>query len=169
MMCYKRNSVGLLLLFGFLALPGCSTGDLEPTTESPTLALVADLNDVAVGDTVDVEIRVTDVEDLYGVALDVVYPAEVFRFLSCEEGGFLGQDGSETNDAFALESGEEGRLVIGLARVGEVEGVSGEGLVAACRFELVSAYNTAPLRVENPALLESRLLPISFQTEVQDA
>ena len=161
--------LGIALLFGLSALSACDVGDVASPTNSPILALVADMNDVVVGDTVEVEIHVADVEDLYGVALDVVYPSEVVRFVSCEGGAFLGQDGLETNEAFALESGEEGRLVVGLSRIGATEGVNGGGVVALCWFEVYADATPATLQIENPALLDSRTRPMSFRTEVHDA
>ena len=155
--------------FGLLGLVGCDEGDIDPTSGLSSLALVADFTDVSVGDTVEVKVQVDDVEDLYGIALDVVYPSDVVRFVSCEGGAFLGQDGLETNEAFALENGEEGRLVVGLSRIGATEGVNGGGVVALCWFEVYADATPATLQIENPALLDSRTRPMSFRTEVHDA
>ena len=165
----RRVVLGVLAWIGTLALFGCDQVVVEPTPGLANLALVADLSDVSVGDTVEVEILVSDVEDLYGVALDVVYPAEVFSFYSCVEGEVLGRDGLETNQAFALESGEEGRLVVGLSRLGLVDGIDGSGRVAVCHFEVAREVNGATLFLDKATLFDSHIGPIVHEKEGPNA
>ena len=154
--------IGILVVFMLLA--GCGGGPTQQPDKIPSLTLAADLVGVSVGETVDVEIYVADVEDLYGVALDIVYPPEVFNFTSCVEGAFFGQDGLETNEAYALESGEEGRLVVGLSRVGDVGGVEGSGSLATCKFKILTTIHPTSFELEKATLLDSELVAVSISS-----
>ncbi|HID56974.1 TPA: hypothetical protein EYP37_10635, partial [Candidatus Poribacteria bacterium] len=49
-----------------------------------------------VGELVTVEIKVREVQDLYGIQFDVRYDPKALSFVSAEEGDFLSSDGIST-------------------------------------------------------------------------
>lgn len=111
---------------------------LDPGAEKvTTLGLQYDTAGASVGDRIEVVVEVGNVTDLYGVALDIVYDPAVYRYVSAERGDFLSSDDRKTNFAAALEDGFEGRLVMGVSRIGDVEGLDGTGPVMTASFELL--------------------------------
>lgn len=81
-----------------------------------------------------VEVRASDVEDLYGVSFDLQYPNDLltWRRGKFEEGTFLSSGGAETE--ILIDRRPAGNLVVGITRVGDVEGVSGSGLLLSLEF-----------------------------------
>jgi len=141
-------------------------GAEQPAKETPepekatTLGLEYDASKVAVGDEVEVVMQVANVKDLYGVALDLVYDPAVYKYISASKGDFLSSDGKNNNFAAALEDGFEGRLVMGVSRVGEVKGVAGTGAVMTARFEVLckdcgdKEFKLEKTFLKNPSLVE---------------
>jgi len=76
------------------------------------------------------DLGAVDVTDLYGVAVDVFYPSNLFELTSISEGTFL--SGEQT--AFQFLEVSPGHLVFGLTRLGQVSGVSGSGTLIALEF-----------------------------------
>jgi hypothetical protein len=70
------------------------------------------------------EVRVHDVVELYGVAFDLTFPANLLSYLTVKEGSFLGE-------TTALEVAEvsPGHLVVGHTKLGNQKGRSGSGLL----------------------------------------
>jgi hypothetical protein len=79
------------------------------------------------------EVVASDVEDLYGVAFDILYPATALDFVRVEEGSFLSAEGIGTTLQVADDG--SGTLIIGLTRLGEADGVSGSGVLMTVTFQ----------------------------------
>jgi hypothetical protein len=96
------------------------------------------------------QIRVSQVSDLYGVAMDVVYPDAAMDFvpMATEEGEFFPAEGMFDVELQIVEA-EPGRIVIGYSRLGEVSGRNGNGLLLALTFR-TTANGTSAMRIEAP-------------------
>ena len=85
-------------------------------------------------------VEARSVSDLYGVAFDLAYPSQALTFEGATEGGFLG-GGTATTSLQVAE--QQGRLVVGLTRLGAVSGSSGSGTLLTLSFRAVAAGNGA--------------------------
>ena len=78
------------------------------------------------------EVRANQVTDLYGVAFDLSYPTAVLRYDNAVRGNFL--DGT-----IAVSETPAGNLVVGVTRLGAVQGVDGSGLLLTLELSPVAA------------------------------
>lgn len=84
--------------------------------------------------TLVLSLEATSVTDLYGVAFDLLYPADVLAFGALVEGPFLDQGGSVDTTLQVAET-PPGTLVVGLSRLGQVSGRTGTGALLRLEFE----------------------------------
>lgn len=144
-----------LLLLPFLALAaacggggggGGSPTEPRPTPPPPGITFTADSgaaqNGIAMAsgsgttlDTLVLEVRANNVQDLYGVGFDLTYPNTLFRFEGATP-GFL-NDGQQVS--FNLVETSPGTLVVGYARLGAVSGATGSGALLTLRFTATAA------------------------------
>lgn len=78
------------------------------------------------------------VTDLYGVAFELGYPAQVLRYVEVGEGTLL-SDGDLVQTSFQAVEIEPGRLLVGLTRLGAVGGASGSGVLMSFVFDAIGA------------------------------
>jgi hypothetical protein len=139
-----------------LAAPGCGgggggggpTGPPPPPPQSLTFtpAATAGINTIFLrtGPGTDfnnlvLQVRANEVDDLYGVAFDLVYPAELlsFRANRTDEGRFLRGPGVGTS--LVVEEAA-GRLLISYTRLGaDAGGESGSGVLFTVEFATTSS------------------------------
>lgn len=86
--------------------------------------------------TLFLEVRASQVTDLYGVAFDLAYPSALLRFERATAGPLLGNNGSAQAATAAA-----GTLVVGGSHLGSVPGATGSGLVLTLEFSAVAAGN----------------------------
>ncbi len=124
-------------------------GGVEPPTNSLTYspAQAAPTNSLSLvrtngtdPDQLVLELRATGVTDLYGVAFDITYPSSL-RYDSASEGTWLSASGSVAT-SFQVAP-QTGRLVIGLSRLGDLGGATGDGTLLTLRFGAATAGNGA--------------------------
>lgn len=83
---------------------------------------------VAVGDLIEIEIKVSSARDLFGAPFHIVYPADLLEILKVEERTFLKKGEKQT--AFMQKvDGQQGEIMIGLTRLGKTGGVDGDGVL----------------------------------------
>lgn len=87
-----------------------------------------------------IEVRANSVQDLYGVAFDLSFPANLLRLDASARGAFLGDESSTT---LALAQPTPGNLVVGLSRLGTLPGVSGSGVLLTLRFSSIGSGSGA--------------------------
>jgi hypothetical protein len=119
----------------------------------------------SVGETVAVDIVVGNAEDLSAVAFHFRFDAGVLRFQPpAEEGPFMGSDGTDTV-FLAVESGQGGELVVGLSRMNNSSGLTGDGTLATFRF-LAIAPGPCDFRFTGASLKDPQgmTLPATFRT-----
>jgi len=75
------------------------------------------------------EVRVNDVDELYGVAFDLVYPSQLLAFARAKEGNFF----KGTTSLQAVEKAL-GRVIVGHTNLGANEPESGSGLLMTLEF-----------------------------------
>jgi general secretion pathway protein D len=104
--------------------------------------------------TVDVNVQVADVQDLYGWQFDVAFDRAVVHALSVAEGDFLASGGSTVFIPGLIDNTGGTVSFTAGALVGQVPGVSGVGTLATLRFAGI-ALGTSPVTLSNVVLLDS--------------
>jgi hypothetical protein len=95
------------------------------------------------GDVACIGVSVSNVTNLYAASFDMVYSASIATLnnASTSEGSFLSQSGADPTSFLAvLLDGNEGQVVVGISRLGDIGGVSGSGDLADICFDVVGAY-----------------------------
>jgi hypothetical protein len=82
--------------------------------------------------TLILEVRANSVTDLYGVAFDLAYPANLVQYVRSTQGPLL------AGGTLQVAPGT-GTLVVGLSNLGPVPGASGSGLLMTLEFRAVGA------------------------------
>lgn len=145
----------LAAFVGTLSLTGCGGGGgggntpTEPPRPTPGIVFtpgsvsgsgISLAGGATTATTLVVEVRANSVQDLYGVAFDLSFPASLLRFDTSSRGAFLGDEGNTT---LALAQPTPGNLVVGLSRLGTLPGVSGSGVLLTLRFTSTGAGSGA--------------------------
>ncbi|MCZ6725796.1 MAG: cohesin domain-containing protein [Acidobacteria bacterium] len=132
------------------------TADAAPGSQTVYL----EIRDLSTPDEFILQIRVSEVADLYGVALDVVYPSNALEFQpdDTDAGDFF-----PANDTFDTElqivEEPDGRLIIGYTRLGEVRGRTGSGLLLLLRFT-TTADGSSDISIENRLAVDREGTPV---------
>jgi hypothetical protein len=141
-----RSLAVLLLLFA----PACGggggsdspTAPTPPPTPQPSLiftptgsggtGISLTAGAASTASTLLLEVRATSVTDLYGVAFDLSYPANVLQYVRHTQGPFL------AGGTLQVAPGT-GNLVVGLSNLGPVPGSNGSGVLVTFEFRAVGA------------------------------
>ncbi|HYO12500.1 MAG TPA: cohesin domain-containing protein [Thermoanaerobaculia bacterium] len=91
------------------------------------------------------EVRAQNVDDLYGAAFDLRFPAAVLQYARFTPGPLL-----EGGSVQVAPSGS-GNLVVGFSRLGEVPGLDGSGVLLTLEFAPVAAGEGALSFARNSA------------------
>jgi len=161
------RALSVPLVLGFV---GC-VDDVQPeagTTEIAKVSVdVRECSAAKTGESCSVAVLIENAADVFGVAADLTYNPEEFAYLESNSGGFLGNDGSSTSAAFALQDGHEGRLVVGLSRVGDAGGVGGEGMLCRTSFRRVAeGEGRADFAISNLYVLDADLDNVGHDVEI---
>jgi hypothetical protein len=95
------------------------------------------------------EVRASQVTDLYGVAFDLSYPSAQLQFVRVVPGPLL------AGGAAQAATGAAGVLVVGGTHLGNVPGASGSGLIMTLEFSAVAAGSGSFAYSRNSALNSS--------------
>lgn len=167
---FPRLVIALLLPLILFGLPGCSS-DSSPTDPPPpppqdpeitftpangnpgsnTVSL--QLN-ATTGNRLDLDIRLTSVNNVSSMAFDLTFNPSVLSYVMFSEGTFFNQDGESIS--VLVEENPAGRLIVGVARLGDVGGVSGTGVALTLTFNGAGNGNST-LGFENSSLLDPDL------------
>jgi len=141
-------TLAVLSLLTFACGGGGGGGPTSPTpTPTPTAGIVftpqgapgSNTVFLAAGSattatTLVLEVRASQVTDLYGVAFDLTYPSTVLTFSRATAGPLLGSSGSVQAVVSA-----PGTLVVGGSHLGAVPGATGSGVVLTLEFTATAA------------------------------
>lgn len=128
--------------------------------EGATISVSPAATNVALGNSVVVNVNIADVADLYGFQFDLTFNASVLSAVSVSEGSFLVSGGN----FFSGFTDNVGGTVTFVANSlsGPVAGVTGGGLLASLTFDSVGV-GTSLIFASNVILLDSVLgdIPVS--------
>lgn len=104
------------------------------------------------------EVWANEVSDLYGLAFALQFSEKLFKFPKGRgtvfvEGPFLAADTGEESVLAVRQSGDE--IIIGYTRVGQVEGVSGSGLLMTLEFRGLGVAGKKRFRFRRAAVYDS--------------
>ena len=113
---------------------------LSPAFAAPVLSVQPHESFVGLGDNFSVDIFVENIEDLYGVDLDILFDTTIMDFVSYLPGDFLGSGGDATL-VLPPTIDEANGLVDSYVEtiLGADNGVSGSGILLRLTFLAVSA------------------------------
>ncbi len=136
---------------------GESTGAGSPPPPPPTAKVVISPPSGAVsqGSAFTRTVAVQNLKETYFAAFDVTYDPAVIEFQSAAEGTFLNKSGADaTSVQVALQNAAQGRVIVGLTRLGPIGEVSGDGTLLTLTFKAVGPGATT-LAFTNPKGLKN--------------
>jgi hypothetical protein len=110
-------------------------------------------------------INLAEVENMMGASINVTFNPNVMEVAEVREADFLKQDGKETAIVW---SASEGLLNIGLAQLGNTEGVSGDGSVAEIIFKTKAMgladlqFGAIELGASNGEITSAEAMPVEM-------
>lgn len=156
-----------LMLFGF---SGCSSDSsptdppppdptdpeitFTPASGNPGANTVSLQLNATSGNRLDLDIRLTSVDNVSSMAFDLTFNPNVLSYVLFSEGTFFSQDGQPVS--VLVDENPAGRLIVGVARLGAVDGVSGTGVALTLTFNGASNGNSS-FGFENQSLLDPNL------------
>lgn len=155
----------ILVMLIMLSCWGCGEDGADPgnnTAARTLLSLDYDTSVAKVGDSLKASVRLTDVSDLFGFGMDVVYDPSALKYLSSSKGSVLSAGERNTQYFSTLEDGAQGRLITGESRLGKVSGYSGSGVLFHLTFQVLSEDSLKQIiTIEKIRLVNSRLRQIT--------
>ena len=118
----------------------------------PIVYVDPDISRVGMGQMRSVDLRVQDVDDLFGVNIDLHYDSEVIAVESIVEGDFLNQSGTDPTSSMPYVDNHRGLANIGITRLGDIGGVSGSGILCTIQFR-ARTPGTTQLTIDDAKLL----------------
>ncbi len=107
--------------------------------EGPEVSMGPEVPTVYMEKFVKFSVSVDEVEDLYAYGFEIYYNPEVLNFVEANESDFLKADGASTAFYSALLNGQEGKLIVGNARLlNPAVGIDGGGELFEMHFEVIS-------------------------------
>lgn len=118
-----------------------ATGPSQTITFSGTSAgsnsvYMAKNDELSSGDTLAIDIKTSNVSNVFGAAFDMDFDSSKMTYDSYAAGSFLESGGSTVNYQVALQSGNSGKIVVGISRQGAVSGVSGSETLVTLKFKV---------------------------------
>jgi hypothetical protein len=112
--------------------------------------------------TLVLNVEATSVNDLFGVAFDLSFPSSSLAYQGATEGTFV-SGGGQAATSFEVAQGATGNLIVGLTRLGDVNGASGTGTLMTIRLGKVSG-GSGPVAFQNRQAVDSAggTLPVSW-------
>ncbi len=132
---FEANGFGTPAVVGKGVVPGFTPMG-EPVEGEAVISMNACVDEPLPGNTVTVDVEVSDVTDLTGAVVRVAYDPTETRLLRVEKGEFLERGGASV----LMETIQrDGLCEVCLGRLSpEAPGVSGEGTLATLTFELIA-------------------------------
>jgi hypothetical protein len=109
-------------------------------------------------------ISVENVNNLIGAGFDVLFPIELIKYSKVEQGPFLSSD---KNRLLMTANEREGKGIVhfGISRTGDVQGISGSGIIATFHFKALKQATEAKIDLSNIMLLDPANIEIKVAFE----
>lgn len=124
--------------------PPPPTSAVSYTADASASANSLSLTSTVSGDELTLSLTATQVQNLFGITFDLVYPAGLLTFESASELSAFGGGNSTSFQVFQTN----GRLVVGLSRLAPAAGFSGTGDLANFTFR-AAASGTGRIDFDN--------------------
>lgn len=113
-------------------------------SNAAVISLIPDNAAPVVGDSLCVNVDITDAAGLYSAAFDMTYDPAVLAYQSATEGNFLNADTGATFFEASLLNNDpaSGIVVVGVSRVADIGAVSGSGTLATVCFNVTGGGGT---------------------------
>lgn len=110
---------------------------------------------VRVGDTFTRSVDVKNMGKTFYAAFDISYDPNIIEYVSSTEGTVLNRNGRDaTSFQVALQGGKQGRITIGITRLGNIGDVAGDGILLTLSFRAVAPGSTS-VTFTNPKSLKN--------------
>ena len=111
------------------------------------------------GDTLAIDVLVNNLSNVYGAGFDVDFDPSKLIYAGYVAGSFLEKSGDTVNYIITTQTGNSGKLIAGISRLGSVGGVSGNGKIVTLKFKVVASGSTS-LSFSNNVLMDAANLSI---------
>ena len=146
-------------------------GELEPsgqTARSPSaiVSIIPSSGPISIGEEVQVQVVVSNAENLFAAPFYFYYNPTALTLEMVSEGNFLNQDGGNTVFLKSVDP-TQGRIIVGLSRLGSAPGMSGSGALATITFK-AQAPGQASITLANVNFKDPKLntLPVQVNSGV---
>ena len=112
-----------------------------------------------------INVEISSSEGIYAAEFTLSFNPDILEVLSVDEGNFLNKDGTET---YKVVKEEDGEILFGLIRVGQVREVSGEGNLAEIKFK-AKAVGESDLILENIMITDTTPEVGEFIANIQNS
>ncbi|MDB5948243.1 MAG: sorting protein [Massilia sp.] len=138
---------------------------IQAAVAAPILSITATPNPAIVGSTVDVDVSIAGIADLYAYQFTLLFnPALLQAAGPASEAQFLGTGGSTFYDGGGVDNGVGAISFIFDSLIGPVPGVSGNGVLAHYSFSVIGA-GTGVLSFSDLMYLDSSLNDLEVQAD----
>ncbi|MGB9749657.1 MAG: stalk domain-containing protein [Caldisericia bacterium] len=114
----------------------------------------------------NVNVKVSEVENLYGFGFTFKYDKDYLDLVDVVEGDFLKKDGTSTLFLKNINK-EKGEVIVGVSRTGKVSGVNGDGILLSIKFKALKIGKTQ-LELSEVVLKDPDLNQIKFNSEINE-
>jgi hypothetical protein len=137
--------LGLVLLWGILPVSAVPILSIEPLSKV-----------VQPGQSFSLDVRISDITDLFTLQFDLTFTPGVLSALSIAEGPFLPSGGATFFISGIIDNVGGTIATTGDSLIGAIAGVNGSGTLATISFQAL-ALGTSPITLSNVMLLDSNL------------
>ncbi len=111
-----------------------------------------------------VAVRLESVNNLIGAGFDLHYPVDAIKYQKTEQGPFLAEDNALILMPYNVRE-SEGIINFGISRAGDVDGVSGSGILVVFHFTALKQVEEASIDLKNLMLLDPASMEIKVDFE----
>jgi hypothetical protein len=124
-------------------LIGALLGVCAQAYAGPTLSVAATPNPAPVGSSVDLDVMINDINDLYTYQFTLNFNAALFQATGVTEGAFLGTAGATFGDTGVIDNAAGTISFVFNTLLGPTPGASGSGSLALITFQAINAGSSA--------------------------
>lgn len=96
-------------------------------------------------DEITLAIKIKGGMSVYGAAIEIVYDSTKLSYISAAEGDFIKKDGSSTSFYASLYRGQNGVVLIGIDRKGDVVGTYGDGTIGTMILKVLGIQTSTTI------------------------